>query len=105
MNVIPVDFTQEHMLKIFEETVTHSSNVIIPEDKTIGEWQRITTDRQIIVCLQKGRLVEGPTADVQGNTQFTYERYSAGVCIWVTASLFQQEEQWLIFVTNVEKQS
>lgn len=104
MTILPFDTAKHHAVNLIRNTAQDSSNVVLPFDNTMGKWQRITTDRQIIACIQEGELVGGPNTDIHGNMECTFERYAAGVCIWVTVSLYEQANRWMIYVARIEKQ-
>ena len=105
MTVLPFNTPKNHAVDLIRKTAQDSSNVVLPFDSTMGEWQRITTDRQIIACIKQGELIRGPMTDTHGNTECIFERYTAGICIWVTVSLYKKENRWMIYVTRIEKQS
>ena len=63
----------------------------------------IKTGQFYLLLTQEGELVGGPITDIHGNMECTFERYAAGVCIWVTVSLYKKENRWMIYVTKIEK--
>lgn len=105
LNVIPFSSNKKHIVRLIRDAAVDTTNVVFPEDERMGEWQQITTDRQIIACLQKGDLVHGPITDSQGNQECTFKRFAAGVCIWVTVSLYKKENQWRLYISKTEKQT
>lgn len=104
MTIIPFERAKKHIVELFRATAEDSKNVVIDYSESMGEWQKLTTDRQINNCLREGELVDGPNTDKFGNSECSFNRLAAGVYIRVTASLYKDKNKnWKLYVTKLER--
>lgn len=64
--------------KLLAELASDSGNVVITYHAQERMEQRGITFRQVVRCLEKGYITEGPAPDQKGGWRFTIETVSAG---------------------------
>lgn len=103
MGVIPFPLPKERALVLLRETAQDTGKVLTPDPpEAWGEWQRTVSHLQIMQCLQEGELIGGPTLDRLNNWRCVLRRFSVGVQVEVTASLYKQNDEWWVVVTEVK---
>lgn len=87
--VIPFDLTPAVALKNIKRLAADSSNIFILEHAQKRMKKRHITLEQVIDCLRKGRIIEGPYREIGAhNWRVKLEHYVAGQHINVVAELF-----------------
>ena len=85
--VIPLPMNGPNALRRIRELAADSANVVRgPEIKGRMRKRRISW-KEIILALQKGVIVEGPTLDMKGCWRCTVERFGAGRNLNVVVSI------------------
>ena len=87
-------------LKLIREAAADSGRVYFTVHAEQRMRQRRTTRPQVIECLLKGRLTEGPAPDLHGNWTCRVERRVAGDAVGVAVAI--ERETSLIVITVFE---
>lgn len=103
MDVIPFPIPKERALDLLRETAQSSSRVVTPTPPPEwGDWRRLVNRREIILCLQRGELIGGPLLDEYSNWRCVLRCFCSEGMMEITASLFQHEGEWRIFVSEAK---
>jgi hypothetical protein len=97
--VVSIDLTKGMAQKIIRELSQDSANVFLIDHAKKSMKKRYITLTQIIQCLSKGNITEGPYQDIgSGNWRVRMEYYTAGQCIKVVAELMTNDNNEKIIV-------
>ncbi len=87
-------------LKLIRDAAAESGRVYFTDHAEQRMRQRRITRPQVIECMLKGRLTEGPAPDLHGNWTCRLERRVAGDAIGVAVAI--QREASLVVITVFE---
>lgn len=74
-----LDLSGHAALRIIRTAAADSANVFLTIHASVRMRQRNITMTQLLACLRKGRISEGPAKDVmKGGWKCTVEHYTAG---------------------------
>lgn len=98
-NIIPIDLTTSAALRQIRELVKDSANIfLIPHARQSMKKRHITL-AQVIDCLRKGSITEGPYRDIgSGNWRIRMEYYTSGQYLTVVAEIFTNNNNEKILV-------
>ncbi len=65
-------------LRLVKALAQDSKNVFVVAHAKQAQSKRKISRRQIMTCLQKGRVTEGPFRNIHGNWQVNVSRFAAG---------------------------
>jgi hypothetical protein len=94
-NVIPLRLTAPAALKIIREIAADSGRVVTAPHAKKRMKQRRITMQQVLACLQRGNLIEGPALMPDGDWRCTLQRLIAGDDVTVVAE-FNSRERLLV---------
>lgn len=91
--IVNFDLTTPCALKLIREISQKSENIFLIDHSKKSMKKRHINLAQIVNCLQKGNITEGPYRDINsGNWRVRMEHYSAGQCVKVVAELFTNNQ-------------
>ncbi len=97
--ILSIDMSANTALKIIKGLAIDSANVFLIDHAKKSMKKRHITLSQIIQCLLKGAITEGPYRDIgSGNWRVRMEHYSSGQCIKVVAELMTNSNNEKIIV-------
>ena len=101
-NVLKLDLTKAAAEKLLRELALDSSKVVFSKHANGRGNQRKISHLQILECLRKGRIFEGPAKAIKGNWELKVTYLSAGEPINVVAALDWQSGlgNYVIVVTT-----
>ena len=101
-NVLKMDLTKAAAEKLLRQLAMDSSKVVFSKHARGRRDQRKISQIQILECLRKGRMIEGPAKAVKGNWECKVTYLSAGEPINVVAALDWQPKlgNYVIVVTK-----
>ena len=101
-NVLKLDLTKAAAEKLLRELALDSSKVVFSKHANGRGNQRKISHLQILECLRKGRIIEGPAKAIKGNWELKVTYLSAGEPINVVAALDWQSGlgNYVIVVTT-----
>lgn len=74
-----IDLSSHLALRIIRKAAADSANVFLTNHASVQMRKRNITMTQVLGCLRKGRISEGPAKDVmKGGWKCTVEHYTAG---------------------------
>lgn len=76
--VIPLKLTAQHALKLTREYAADSANVVVVSHAKKRQQTRNVSFKQIVDCLLKGTITEGPYQTAGGNWRCNVSRHAAG---------------------------
>lgn len=101
-NVIPLELTAQHAQRLIKSLARDSANVYFTEHAKKRMKQRHITNAQVLKCLSKGRITEGPYRDINsGNWRTRLEYHYAGNDIVSVAELFTTTNGEKILIITV----
>ena len=99
-NVSPIGMQKDKAQSLVRQLAKDSANIIFINDCTDGEWERAINYRQMLVCLEKGKVISSPKWDVDSETwQFQMYRFAAGQEITLTIAVGKDENE--LYIINV----
>ena len=101
-NVLEINLTKLAAEKLLRELAMDSSKVVFSIHARGRGTQRKISNLQILECLRKGRIIEGPAKAVKGNWEIKLTYLSAGEPINVVAALDWQPKlgNYVIVITT-----
>lgn len=93
----PSRLTEHEALKLIHKLAQDSKHVFVVGHAKHKQKRRHISRRQIMCCLQKGRISEGPFINIYGNWQVNVSRLAAGEEITCTVAIEWQSQ--LVVVT------
>ncbi len=90
-------FTVHDARDLIRRLAQDSKNVIVITHAKQRQGERNISRRQIMTCLQKGAISEGPFLNMHGNWQVNVQRLAAGEQITCVVAI--EHEQKLIVIT------
>lgn len=84
-------------MKLIRALAQDSKNVFVVRHARRAQEKRKITRRQIMTCLQKGRVTEGPSKNIHGNWQVNVSRFAAGEGVTCVVAIELDEQ--LIVIT------
>lgn len=101
-DILPYPLTRTKALEIIRELSCVSSRQFYTHHAKERMRERGFTTSDVLDCLQKGRINEGPFQAANGSWQFTMIWFRAGAQIQVVAALDTDEEgNYLIIITTI----
>ena len=100
-NVVELDLTRPMALRIIKGLAESSENIFVGKHAEKRMRERKITRTQVMRCLQKGHITEGPARSIKGNWEFKMEVFSAGEPVAVVAALDHDENGNYIVVITV----
>ncbi len=100
-NVLQLNLTIPSAKKLVRELAEDTCRVFFSKHAEQRMKERKITRTQIIRCLLKGEITEGPARGTNGNWQLSMKSYSAGVPITVAMALDYDENGNHILVITV----
>ena len=87
-------------LKIIRDAAVDSSRVFLTHHANARMRERRITLTQVLRCLQKGRLTEGPAPDaMKGGWKCTVEHYTAGEQVGVAVGIESAQADGIVVIT------
>ncbi|EDX0371751.1 DUF4258 domain-containing protein [Salmonella enterica] len=101
-DIIPYPLTRSKALEIIRDLARTSSRQFYTRHAKERMRERGFSTTDVLDCLQKGRISEGPFQAANGNWQFTMVWFRAGAHIQVVAALDTDDEgNYLIIITTI----
>jgi hypothetical protein len=100
-NVVPIGLSPIQGTQLVREVAQDSGRVFFTHHAERKMRERHITRTQVLRCLTRGSVVEGPSRDVKGNWTMKLEALSAGELIAVVAALDRDEAGNSIIVITV----
>lgn len=94
--VIPLKITEHRALNTIRAAAADSSRVVLLSHAKQQMRKRRINAKQVISCLQKGVIIEGPALDSKGYWRCTMQRLAAGEEIKVVVSFMSNENVLVI---------
>ena len=100
-NVIQMNLSPARALQLIREISADSCKVFYTQHAEKRMNQRKITRTQVMRCLQKGSITEGPARGTRGNWELKMEVYSAGDPVAVVAALENDGEgNYILVITT-----
>lgn len=97
--LLSIDMPIDMVSKTIKNLAANSANIFLIDHAKKSMKKRHITLNQVIQCLLKGKITEGPYRDIgSGNWRVRMEYYSAGQCIKVVAELMTNDKNEKIIV-------
>ena len=84
---VPVDLSDPEALRMVRELAADSDRIVTLEHCRRRMAQRHVTLMQVVLCLQKGTIAEGPRMNAHGNWQVNLYRHAAGEELTCTVAI------------------
>lgn len=81
------DLDRPAALRLLRETARDSGRVFVTQHASRRMRERGITLTQVLRCLRKGHIVEGPVRSLKGNWEMAVEVHTAGDVLTVVAAL------------------
>jgi len=99
--IATMNLTAPAALKQVKTIAENSANVFILPHAKQRQGERGITLAQILECLRKGKITEGPLRDIKtGNWRVKMERFCSGQCVIVVAEIFTNEKHEKLLVVT-----
>ena len=104
-NVVEIPLTPRMAERLLRQAVEDSSKLV--NTITYGSteaWYELVSNRQVIQCLKKGRVIETPAKDEHGNWIAVSYRLCGGSDVYVTTAI-ELSDDWTVktvYVLNVD---
>lgn len=101
--VTRIALTSTSASRIIKRLAQHSGAVFITAHASKRMAQRKVTRPQVIDCLMKGAITDGPALDIKGGWKLTVSRVVCGDCIDVVLALDWDAENanYVVIVTVI----
>lgn len=97
---ILVPLSGQFALRIIRDAAVDSSRVFLTHHANARMRERRITLAQVLRCLQRGRLSEGPAPDtMKGGWKCTVEHYTAGEQIGVAVGIESVQASGIVVIT------
>lgn len=99
MPVVPFPLPADSALKIIRNPDTKR---LLPNRFAKDDWPHRQLQRQVVRCLESGKITSDPVTNDLGHWEYQMERIDSGQEIYLTAVLYQNEKrEWIVFVKEV----
>ncbi len=100
MKPILVPLSAQMALRIIRDAAADSARVFLTHHANARMRERRITLTQVLRCLQRGRLSEGPAPDtMKGGWKCTVEHYSAGEQLGVAVGIESVQASDIVVIT------
>lgn len=86
-------------LKIVRVCATDSGRVFFTHHAEKRMRERKITRPQVLACLRKGKIIEGPSSDIKGRWNCVMEYFSCGERITVVVGVERDDDGYIAIVT------
>ncbi|MBI2584659.1 MAG: DUF4258 domain-containing protein [Rhodospirillales bacterium] len=93
--IVPLQITATTARPIIQEIATNTSRIVILDHAKRRMRKRRITPSQVVSCLRKGVVIEGPALDDKGFWRCTMQRLAAGEEVTVVVS-FNSRDRVLV---------
>lgn len=94
-NVIQFTLKETDALRIIRDIAEDTERVMFLPHAKLRQKQRRIDDSQVLMCLRKGHVVEGPFQDIKGHWRCTLRRLVAGDDVSIVVS-FNTSDRLLV---------
>lgn len=99
-NIIPIKMNDAEALIILRECMTEDSKIFISPHAKKRMTERNITLKQVLTCIEKGRISESPYRDIKGDWRCTIDHYTSGSAVTVaTAFKYNNNGEYIVVVT------
>ncbi len=100
-NVLKLNLSRPQALQLIREIAQDSDRVKFVSHAKARMNERGITDMQVLRCLRRGRIIEGPSRSTKGNWEMRMEALSAGDVVTAAIALDHDEDGNMIIVITV----
>lgn len=101
-NVLAFDLNKTRAEQLLREIAKDSARIVFTQHAKSRMDKRRITHTQVIRCLTKGHIIEGPARDIKGNWKMTLEILTAGTVVKTVAALdYDTTRQNYVIVVTV----
>jgi len=98
--VIPIKMNDADALSILHGCVANDSRVFISPHAKERMLERNITLKQVLACIEKGRITESPYRDVRGDWRCSIEHYTSGNAVTVAIAFkYNNSGERIVVVT------
>lgn len=98
--VIPIKMNDADALSILRGCVANDSRVFISPHAKERMLERNITLKQVLTCIEKGRITESPYRDVRGDWRCSIEHYTSGSAVTVAIAFkYNNSGERIVVVT------
>lgn len=104
-NVSEIPMSRQRAEKILREAARDSRRLVNTVQYSEKEaWYEMTSFRQIVLCLEAGRVIKAPSKDEHGNWVCVSHRLCSGIDVYVTTAIGTDdgEHSANVYILNVQ---
>lgn len=99
--IIPFNLTEPEALALLRDCARDESKLFISQHARERMQERHITRKQVLACMEKGRISEGPYRDIKGDWKCNVEHYTAGNVITAAVAIKYNENGERIVIVTV----